>query len=105
MNILSVFVLFAILLKCVAASGDDVGVRFKEAVDGGNFGWLNANLEGWKERNDLLDYVIAKGAVVTVRFIQNVEGAKECVLAALFDKGEGMIDDVLERVKYDDDDL
>ena len=30
----------------------------------------------------------------------------ECVLAALFDKGEeGMIDGVLGRIKYDDDDL
>ena len=46
MNILNVFVLFVILLKCVAASGDDVGVAFKEAVDGRNFEWLNRNLEG-----------------------------------------------------------
>ena len=33
MNILSVFVLFVILLKCVAASGDTLGVEFREAVD------------------------------------------------------------------------
>ena len=105
MNILSVFVLFVILLKCVAASGDAFGVRFKEAVDGGNFGWLRVNWERWKDRKDLLDDVIAKGADVTVRFIQNVVFAKVCVLAALFDKGEGMIDDVLGRIKYDDDDL
>ena len=39
MNILSVFFLFVILLKCVAASGDDLGVRFKEAVDGEEF-WV-----------------------------------------------------------------
>ena len=30
---------------------------------------------------------------------------KTCVLAALFDKGEGMIDKVLGRVEYDDYDL
>ena len=65
-----------------------LGVEFREAVDGENFEWLNANWERWKERKDLLDYVIAKGADVTVRFIQNVESAKQRVLAALFDKGE-----------------
>ena len=35
MNILNVFVLFAILLKCVVASEDTLGVEFKEAVDRG----------------------------------------------------------------------
>ena len=79
--------------------------QFREAAEEGNFEWLNANLENWKERRDLLDYVIAKGADVTVWFIQNVEGAKERVLAALFDKGEGIIDEVLGKVKYDDYDL
>ena len=48
------------------------GKAFREAVDGGNFGWLKANRRSWKERKDLLDYVIAKGADVTVWFIQNV---------------------------------
>ena len=57
------------------------------------------------KRKDLLDDVIAKGAVVTVKLIQNVYGAKRCLLAALFDKGEGMIDGVLKRIDYDDDDL
>ena len=62
-------------------------------------------LEEWEERKDLLDDMIAKGVGVTVWFIKNVEYAKECVLAALFDKGEGMIDEVLGRVEYDDYDL
>ena len=105
MNILSVFVLFAILLKCVAASEDTFGVEFREAVDGENFEWLRENWRIWKERKDLFDYVIAKGADVTVRLIQNVDSAKRHVLAALFDKGEGMIDDVLGGIRYDDDDL
>ena len=53
-----------------------------------NFEWLNANWGKWRERRDLLDDVIEKGADVTVWFIQNVGGAKRHVLAALFDKGE-----------------
>ena len=48
MNILRVFVLFAIFLKCVVASEDDVGVGFKEAVEGENFGWLNENFGRWE---------------------------------------------------------
>ena len=33
-------------------------------------------LEEWKDRKDLLDYVIGKGADFTVKFIQNAEDAK-----------------------------
>ena len=106
MNILSAFVLSAILLECVAASGDTSITRFKEAVDGKDFRWLNEQLEGWEKRHDLLDYVIEKGADVTVWFIHNAGCAMEDVLAALFDKGKkGMIDSVLEQVEYEDDHL
>ena len=38
--------------------------------------WLWENWGKWGERRDLLDNVIAKGADVTVRVIQNVEDAK-----------------------------
>ena len=82
-----------------------LGVAFKEAVDRGNFEWLRKTVERWKERKDLLDDVIAKGADFTVKLIQNVASARGRVLAALFDKGEGMIDDVLGRINYDDKDL
>ena len=106
MNILSAFVLFVILLEYVVASVDDVGVGFKRAVDERNFDWLEKNWERWKERKDLLDDVVAKGADVTVMIIQSVGRAKRCALAALFDKGDkGMIDDALERVRYNDYDL
>ena len=70
-----------------AESDDALGKEFREAVDGENFGWLKANWGRWKDRKDLLDDVIGKGADVTVWFIQNVEDAKRRVLAALFDKG------------------
>ena len=64
----------------------------ERTLDGCGINW-----ERWERRRDLLDDVIRKGADFTVRFIQNVEYAKGRVLAALFDKGEGMIDGVLER--------
>ena len=66
---------------------------------------MRANRGSWWKRKDLLDDVITKGVDVTVRFIQSVGRVKRHVLAALFDKGEGMIDGVLGGIKYDDDDL
>ena len=67
---------------------------------------LNENWRDWGKRKDLLDAVIANGVDVTVKLIQSVGlFTKRCILAALFDKGEGMIDGVLEGVGYDDEDL
>ena len=89
-----------------AERDDALGKEFWKAVDGRNFEWFEANWGRWENRDDLFDDVIAKGADFTVGFIQNVDRAKRCVLAALFDKGEkGMIDGVLERIRYYDDDL
>ena len=105
MNILNAFVLFAIILKCVAASEEDVGAAFKKAVDGENFEWLKESYRSWENRKDLLDDVIGRGFDVTIQFIQNVKNAKECVLAALFDQGEDMVDGVLGGINYNDDDL
>ena len=76
MNILSVFFLFAIILKCAAASGNTLEAEFREAVDGENFEWLRENWTSWMDRDDLLDYVVAKGADVTVKFIQTADGCK-----------------------------
>ena len=53
-------------------SGDVVGVAFREAVDGENFEWLKENWWSWKDRKDLLDYVIAKGADFTVRLFKRL---------------------------------
>ena len=89
-----------------AESDDALGKEFREAFDGGDFEWLNAHWARWGKRKDLLDDVIRKGADVTVKLIQKVEDARKYVLAALFDEGEeGMIDEVLEGIKYEDDDL
>ena len=59
-----------------AERDDALGKEFRKAVDGGDFEWLRINWESWKDRKDLLDDVIAKGAVVTVWFIQNARSAK-----------------------------
>ena len=59
----------------------------------------------WEKRNDLVDYVIGKGADFTVRLIRAIddERAKRCILAALFDKGSWeMTEDVRWRIDYDD---
>ena len=94
------------VMPCAVSESDDAfGKGLMEAVDGRNFAWLRAGLWIWEKREYLLDYVIRRGANVTVWFIQSVESTKCSALAALFDKGEGMIDEVLERVEYDDWDL
>ena len=41
-----------------------------------NFEWLRTNWQDWRDRKDSFDDVIAKGADVTVRLIQNVEKCK-----------------------------
>ena len=85
---------------------DALGNEFRKAVDEKNTGWLEINRWDWEQRKDLFDYVIEKSVDVTVWFIQNVgRRERQCVLAALFDKGEGMIDDVLGKVEYNDFDL
>ena len=106
MKLLNVSTLFGILLKCVVASEDVVGAGFREAVDGNNLEWLRDNRGGWIDRKDLLDYVIARGADITVKFIQKNWNTKERMLAALFVKGKkAVIDGVFERIEYEDDDL
>ena len=70
-------------------SGDVVGVEFRKAVEGEHFGWLEANWLSWIYRKDLLDYVITKGVVVTVRLIQNVEMQNDVHLLHSLTKEKG----------------
>ena len=72
--------LLALEASAILESDDDLGKKFREAVDGRNFQWLNANWGRWKNRKDLLDYVIAKGADVTVWLIQNFWRTKSVCL-------------------------
>ena len=91
--------------KSVTSSGDVLKDEFVRAVDGEGLGWLNTNWERWEERRDLLDYMVTMSVVVTIWVIQNVKSAKRPVLAALFGKEEGIINGVLKKVGYNDDDL
>ena len=51
-------------------------------------GWRQIGEDG-RERNDLLDNVIRRGADFTVRFVENGGASARCsVLAALFDQGK-----------------
>ena len=96
-----------VMSSVVPRSADVVGDGFKRAVGSDDFGWLNKHREGWELRDDLPNYVIAEGPDVTVKLIKNVKdkNAKRCLLAALFDRGGGMIDQVLGRISYKDEDL
>ena len=84
---------------------DALGKDFRKALDGRNFEWLKENWVRWEGRKDLLDDVIRRGTDFTVRFIQDAMITTNRVLAALFDKGEGVIDEVLERIEYWDHNL
>ena len=72
---------------------DAVEHGFRKAVDEEDFVWLNANRENWWGRANLLEDVIAKGADVTARIIQNVIDARQYILVALFEKGSDKVID------------
>ena len=59
----------------------------------------------WKDRNDLFDHVVTKSVEFIVGFINQVEDAKIPTLAALFIKRPDIVDQVLKKIKYNDDDL
>ena len=61
--------------------------------------------EKWEYRNDLFDYVVTKGVDFIAGFINQVEDAKKPTLAALFLKRPDKVDEVLEKIKYNDYDL
>ena len=61
--------------------------------------------ESGEDRNDLFDYVVTKSVEFIVGFINQVENAKRPTLAALFIKRPDIVDEVLKKIKYNDDDL
>ena len=59
----------------------------------------------WKDRDDLIDYVVMKSVEFIIGFINQVGDLKIPTLAALFLKRYDAIDQVLKKIKYNDDDL
>ena len=76
-----------------------------KALEEDGFGSIKRDWEKWKDRNDLFDHVVTKSVEFIVGFINQVENAKRPTLAALFIKRPDMVDEVLKKIKYDDDDL
>ena len=64
-------------------------------------------MEDWAkwENRDLFDCVVTKGREFIIEFINQVDDAKRHILAALFIKRYEKVDQVLKKIKYDDDDL
>ena len=59
----------------------------------------------WEHRKDLFDHVVMKSVEFIAGFINQVEDAKRPTLAALFIKRPEIVDQVLKKIKYNDDDL
>ena len=59
----------------------------------------------WKNRKDLFDHVVTKSVEFIIGFINQVERSKTHTLAALFIKRPDEVDQVLKKIKYNDDDL
>src|SRR3984957_13114384 len=69
------------------------------------FASIKENWGKWQYRKDLFDYVVTNSADSIARFINQVVYAKRFTLAALFVKRLDIVDDVLKKINYDDDDL
>jgi len=105
MNILQLSLLLAILLKCVVASESGVAQDVIKAVEEDGFGRIRDDWYKWQHRNDLFDHVVMKSVDFIAGFINQVVYAKTRTLAALFIKRPKIVDEVLKRIKYNDDDL
>jgi hypothetical protein len=105
MNILKYSISLAILLKCVIASERDVNEDVVKALEQPGFEGIKNDWRKWKDRKDLFDYVVTKSVVFITGFINQVEDAKTRTLAALFIERSDEVDQVLEKIEYNDYDL
>src|ERR1700722_9588423 len=105
MNIFQLSLLLAILLKCVIASESGVAQDVIKAVEKDGFKNIKSEWWRWEHRDDLFDHVVMKSVEFITGFINQVEYFKEPTLAALFIKRSGVVDQVLKKIKYSDDDL
>jgi hypothetical protein len=105
MNILRVAVLFGILLKCVTASENGVAHDVIDALAENGFGSIKSDWRKWWNRKDLFDHMVTKSVEFIAGFINQVGVLKRRTLAALFIERSDEVDEVLKRIKYNDDDL
>ena len=88
-----------------SASESDVAPDVIEALEEDGFKSIKRDWKKWKDRNDLFDHVVTKSVEFIVEFINQVKNAKIPTLAALFIKRPDIVDEVLKKIEYDDDDL
>jgi hypothetical protein len=105
MNIFQLSLLLTILLKCVTASESGVKKDVVKALNEDGFVSIKRDWEKWSARNDLFDHVATKSVEFIAEFINQVEDAKIRTLAALFIERSDEVDQVLEKIEYDDSDL
>src|ERR1700722_4648220 len=106
MNILKYSISLAILLKCVIAS--EGGVRGDVIKALGEPGFVSIKRDWWSKWQDcdeLFNCVAMDTVEFTIDFINQVEHAKGPTLAALFIHGHDKVDEVLEKIGYEDEDL
>ena len=105
MHILLLSLPLAILLKCVVAS-EGVAKDVIQALEEDGFEDINENWEQWKDRNDLFDHVATKKKPKFIaRFINQVGELKQPTLAALFIKRPDIVEKVLKKINYVNNDL
>ena len=83
----------------------DVIEALSESEKAKGFESIKRDWEKWRDRKDLFDHVVMKNVEFIIGFINQVEDAKGRTLAALFIKRPDKVDEVLKKIKYDDDDL
>ena len=105
MNILNTSISLVILLKFAIASESGMKEDVIEVVEEEGFESIKKDWEKWEKRNDLFDYVIMKSVEFIIGFIKKVDELKRPVLAALFIKRPDVVEKVLKKIEYDDNDL
>ena len=105
MNILKYSILLTIFLECVIASGRSFERDGIMALKQQSEFESTKNWREWKRRMNLYDKVVTRSVRFIAGFINQFKWTKRPTLAALFIKRLDMVDEVLNKIKYDDEDL
>jgi hypothetical protein len=85
-----------------SASEGNVAQDVIDALQEKEFGRMEKDWGKWRHRKDLFDQVVTKSVKFIIEFINQVDGATRYTLAALFVKRPDVVDQVLEKIEYDD---